>query len=108
MTPDTTMLSVVVTISVVTFALRAAPFVAMERIANSEFLKYLGARMPVGVMVILVAFTIKDENFFEYPYGLPYVLPATLTIALYIKLRNPLVAILAGLLMHMLIVNVVL
>lgn len=102
------MLSVVLTISAVTIALRAAPFLAMERIANSEFLRYLGARMPVGVMVILVAFTVKDENLFKYPYGLPYVLPAALTIVLYTKLRNPLVAILAGLLLHMLIVNVVL
>lgn len=108
MTPDTTMLWVVLTISAVTFALRAAPFLAMERIGSSVILRYLGARMPVGVMVILVAFTVKDENFLRYPYGLSHVLPAGLTILLYLKLRNPLVAILAGLLLHMLIVNVVL
>ncbi len=107
MTPDTTMLAVVLTISAVTFALRA-PFLAMERIASGPFLRYLGARMPVGVMVILVPFTVKDENFLRYPYGLPHLIPAGLTILLYMRLRNPLVAILAGLLLHMLIVNVVL
>jgi branched-subunit amino acid transport protein AzlD len=108
MTPDTTMLSVVLTIAAVTFALRAAPFLAMERIEHSAFLRYLGARMPVGVMVILVAFTVKDESLIRYPYGLPHVLPAALTVLLYLKLRNPLVAILAGLVLHMVIVNVVL
>ncbi len=108
MTPDATMLSVVLTISAVTFVLRAAPFLAMERIDRSSFLKYLGVRMPVGVMIILVAFTVKDENFFSYPYGVPHLLPATLTILLYIRLRNPLVGILAGLLLHMFIINVVL
>jgi branched-subunit amino acid transport protein AzlD len=107
MTPDTRMLSVVVTISVVTIALRAAPFLAMDRIARSGYLRNLGAQMPIGVMVLLVAYTIKDENFMRYPYGLPHIAAAALTVVLYLTIRNSLVAIVSGLALYMVLVNLV-
>ena len=107
MIPDTRMLSVVVTISVVTVALRALPFLAMDRIARSGYLRHLGAQMPIGVMILLVAYTIKDENFMKYPYGVPHITAAGLTIVLYLTIRNTLLAIVAGLALYMVLVNLV-
>jgi branched-subunit amino acid transport protein AzlD len=107
MVPDTRMLAIVLTISLVTIALRAVPFVAMDTIARSSYLRYLGTQMPIGVMLLLVAYTVKDENFLEYPYGLPHILAGGLTVLLYITVKNSLVAILAGLALFMLLVNLV-
>jgi branched-subunit amino acid transport protein AzlD len=101
------MLSIVLTISVVTVSLRALPFFAMERIARSGYLRYLGQQMPIGVMVLLVAYTIRNESFVEYPYGIPHVSAAALTIFLYLTVRNSLVAIMSGLVLYMLLVNLV-
>ena len=107
MISDPRMFSIVLTISLVTISLRALPFFAMDRIARSGYLRYLGQQMPIGVMVLLVAYTIRNESFVKYPYGIPHVTAAALTIFLYLTVKNSLVAIMSGLVLYMVLVNVV-
>ena len=45
---------------VVTFTLRAAPFLLIDRLRDSAAVAWLGARMPVGIMVILVVHTLRE------------------------------------------------
>ena len=46
----------------VTVVLRAAPFVALTRLRDSQVVRYLGRTMPAGVMVVLVVYTLRDTT----------------------------------------------
>ena len=50
----------------ITFALRAAPFVFLRRVRDSALLAYLGRTMPAAVMLILVVYTL---HVFLFPAG---------------------------------------
>jgi branched-subunit amino acid transport protein AzlD len=46
----------------ITWTLRAAPFAALAPLRQSGLLEYLGEHMPVGIMFILTAYTLKDTD----------------------------------------------
>lgn len=68
---DAQAIAVIATISVVTVLLRVVPFVALDRLSSNGYLRYLGAKMPTGVMILLVAYTLKNLDLTKYPYGCP-------------------------------------
>ncbi|HET8992305.1 MULTISPECIES: branched-chain amino acid transporter permease [unclassified Rhodococcus (in: high G+C Gram-positive bacteria)] len=78
---------------VVTVALRAAPFVALSALKHSAVVDFLGRTMPVGVMIILVMYTLRDV-------GATTWLPATIglsgTIAMHLWRRNAALSTVAG------------
>lgn len=60
--PSTTYLLAVVLVSAaVTWLLRAAPFAFLAPLRRSALLPYLNASMPVGVMTILVIYTLLSS-----------------------------------------------
>ncbi len=99
--------AVIMTISAVTIGLRALPFMALERLASSHYLRYLGVRMPIGVMIILVAYTLKDLDITAYPYGLPQFVALALSIGLYWITNNSLLSIGSALGIYLVTVNMV-
>jgi len=107
MTGDARAASVIFTIAAVTVGLRVLPFVALDMLTSSRYLRYLGVRMPTGVMIILVAYTLKDLDVTAYPYGLPELISLFTASVLYWIKNNALLAIAAGLAVFMLAVNVV-
>ncbi len=100
-------LSVILTISAVTVSLRLIPFLALEKLSSSNYLRFLGEKMPTGVMVLLVAYTLKDLTITEYPYGLPHLGALVLSVALYWKTNNSLLSIGLGLALYMVVVNTI-
>ena len=46
----------------VTVALRWLPFVLIRALRGSELVRVLGVTMPVGVMIVLVAFTMVGRT----------------------------------------------
>ena len=78
---------------VVTVALRAAPFLALSALKHSAVVDFLGRTMPVGVMIILVMYTLRDV-------GATTWLPATIglsgTIAMHLWRRNAALSTVAG------------
>jgi branched-subunit amino acid transport protein AzlD len=107
MLSDPRALSVILAISVVTIFLRLIPFLALEKLSSSSYLQFLGEKMPTGVMVLLVAYTLKDQTVTKYPYGLPHLGALLVSVALYWKTRNSLLAIGLGLAMYMVAVNMI-
>ena len=67
----------------VTWALRAVPFAMLAPLRHSALLAYVGDRMPVGVMVILAAYTVQDTD----PAALASVGPTLLALAVTIGLH---------------------
>lgn len=48
--------------ALITWALRAVPFALLRPIQESNYLHYLGERMPLGIMTILAIHTLKQTE----------------------------------------------
>ena len=91
-----TILVLVADITVVTYALRLAPFVALRRVQDSALVAFLGRVMPMGVMVILVVYTLSHVDVTVAPNGLREAAALGVTIALHLWRRNVALSLLAG------------
>ncbi len=105
MTSNLRAFSVIITISVVTIGLRYTPILLMKHLGKNGYLRYIGERMPPGVMILLVLYTLKDKDVTRYPYGLPDLVALALSVLIYWKSRNALLAIAAGLAFYIFAVN---
>ncbi|OBF28735.1 AzlD domain-containing protein [Mycobacterium sp. ACS4331] len=58
--PDNAHIAVLVLVAAaVTWALRAVPFAVLAPMRHSAVVKYLSVHMPVGVMVMLMIYTLR-------------------------------------------------
>lgn len=86
----------------VTVALRAAPFVALTRLRDSQVVRYLGRTMPAGIMVVLVVYTLRDTTT-ELGSWVPAAAALTLTLAVHLAFRRAALSILLGTAAYMLL-----
>ena len=70
--------------AVVTWALRALPFTAPARLRASTAVDYLGARIPLGVMVILLAYSLRSLPPADPVRALPDILALAATLGLHL------------------------
>jgi branched-subunit amino acid transport protein AzlD len=95
--PDTPYLIAAVAASAaITWGLRALPFAVLAPLRTSVVVGYLGARMPLGVLVILIAYTMRGLPLAHPARALPDVLALAVTIALHLWRRNAVLSILGG------------
>ncbi len=80
----------------VTWVLRAIPFAMLAPLRNSALLSYLGERMPVGIMCILVIYTLADVNLRSASEVLPASIALAVTIGLHLWRHNAIVSIFTG------------
>ncbi|AKK12177.1 branched-chain amino acid transporter permease [Corynebacterium uterequi] len=98
--------AVLLPICVVTVVLRAVPFELRGRLGASGFFAQLGRWMPVGVMTVLVVYTLAGAV--DSPGGLvPGLLAAAVTVGVHLWARRAAVSILVGTLTYMVLVNAV-
>ena len=93
--------------AVITFALRALPFLIFGKRETPKFIVYLGKVLPYAMMGMLVVFCFKGVKITQYPYGLPELIAGTITVALHAWRRNTLISILCGTVSYMLLVQLV-
>lgn len=80
----------------VTFALRALPFLIVDRLRTSRAVEYLGAHLPVGIMLILVIYTLRETPLTAAPHGLPELCALAVTVGLHLWRGSHILSILAG------------
>ncbi|HZK32348.1 MAG TPA: AzlD domain-containing protein [Corynebacterium sp.] len=96
--------AVVVPIAVITVVLRALPFRARRALGDSELVKLLGLTMPVGVMTVLVIYTLAGTG--DAPGGLVAgLLGVAATLAVHLRWQRPALSILAGTVSYMALIN---
>lgn len=99
--------AVLLPIALVTVLLRALPFSFRRLLNASPFIDYLGAYMPVGVMVVLVIYTVSGMG--STPGGMwAGLFAGALTLALHIWRRSAALSIFTGTVVYMLLVNILL
>lgn len=80
----------------VTYMLRLAPFVALRRVRDSAVVDHLARTMPLGVMAILVVYTVSTVDLTAAPHGLPEAGGVGVTAALHLWRRNAMLSIIGG------------
>ncbi|GGA54983.1 putative branched-chain amino acid transport protein [Pseudoclavibacter endophyticus] len=80
----------------ITWTMRAAPFAILRTMRNGQLLAYLGERMPVGVMVILAAYTVRDIELAAGPSAVPAVVGLAATIGLHLWRGNMTLSMFGG------------
>ena len=99
-------LAVMVPIALVTVLLRVVPFSIRKSLGSSSLVRLLGVTMPVGVMTVLVVYTLAGPT--SAPGGLlPGLLAVAATLALHLWLKKPAWSILLGTAFYMVLVNLV-
>jgi branched-subunit amino acid transport protein AzlD len=95
--PDMPYLIIAVAVaSTVTWGLRALPFTVLAPLRASAVIGYLRARMPLGVMVILLTYTLRGLPLAVPVRALPAMLALAATVGLHLWRRNAVLSILGG------------
>lgn len=89
-------LSGVLISAAITWTLRAAPFAMLAPLRKSELLAYLGERMPVGIMLILAAYTMRDLELADLASGPSALAALAVTIGLHLWRGNAMLSIFVG------------
>lgn len=98
--------AVIIPAGIVMFLLRALPFALTRYLKGSPFIDFLAVLMPVGVMTVLVVYTIAGEA--GNPGRFWSALAAlVITFALHAWKRRADVSIFVGTAAYMLLVNLV-
>lgn len=80
----------------VTWALRALPFAVLAPMRHSVIVRYLSLHMPLGVMVMLALYTVRDVAEAAGRQQVWMVIAVLVTAGLQLWRRHALLSILAG------------
>ncbi len=86
--------------AVVTWTLRAAPFAVLAPMRNSAVVATLRRHMPLGVLCILAAYTLRDIPTGSAAAALPLVVAVAVTVGLHLWRRHMLLSIAVGTAVH--------
>jgi branched-subunit amino acid transport protein AzlD len=106
MPPTPYLFAAVAVSAAVTWALRALPFTVLAPLRASAAVGYLSARMPLGVMVILLAYTLRNLPLADPGQALPDALALPATVGLHLWRRNAVLSILGGTAIHVVLATV--
>ena len=99
-------LMAIMVMGMVTFALRALPFLAARWLRESPRIMALGRVLPSAIMVILLLHSVRDlSQRSATPYFLAELVSVLLVLVLQWFSRQPLLSILAGTGLYMLWIN---
>lgn len=102
----TPILAVLVPVGIVTVLLRWFPFAFVKALKGSQFISMLGFTMPVGVMTVLVVYTVFGQMR-DTGNVLAPIAAAAVTAGLHLWRRNSGLSIFGGRLFYMALVNLV-
>ena len=103
------MLYAVATIAVValvTWGLRAAPFLLFGNRPLPKTMRYLGKALPPAIMTVLVIDCLRNTRFDHSPFGIPELAACALVALLQIVKKNMYLSIIAGTVCYMVLIRV--
>jgi branched-subunit amino acid transport protein AzlD len=104
-TEPTHIAAMVLVSAAVTWILRALPFAVLAPMRRSVVVRYLSLHMPLGIMVILAFYTVRDVPGASVTYRWAAVAALTVTVGLHLWRRNALLSIAGGTVVNVLIVS---
>ena len=93
-------------VSLVTWGLRAAPFLLFGSRPLPKTMRYLGKVLPPAIMTVLVIYCLRNTSFERSPFGIPELAACTLVALLQIIKKNMYLSIIAGTVCYMVLIRV--
>lgn len=91
-----------------TFITRSLAFFAFPAHRETpKFVVYLGRVLPYAITAMLIVYCLKEVRLGSYPYGAPELIGVLVVSALYLTIKNSLVAIGVGTIMYMLMIQLI-
>lgn len=94
-------------VSLVTIAIRFAPFILLSGRETPKVITYLGKVLPYAIMGMLVVYCLKGMTFSSVSGFLPEIIASIVVVVSYLIKRNTLVSIIIGTVCYMLLVQLV-
>ncbi len=87
-------------VTFISWGMRILPFAIGPYLKRFSFLNKLEAMLPCCLLIMITAYTIRDINFREAPFGLPEIVALTGVVLTQVWLRSSLVSMIVGVLIH--------
>ena len=98
-------LAVIGVIAVVTWALRAFPFLLFGNRPLPKVIRYLGKALPAAIFGMLVVYCLKNVDVITGAHGVPELIAIGIVTILHLWKRNMLLSIGGGTVCYMLLVQ---
>ena len=98
-------IAVIGVIAVVTWALRAFPFLLFGNRPLPKVIRYLGKALPPAIMTVLVIYCLRDTSFSQSPFGIPELAACALVVILQAVRKNMYLSIIAGTVCYMVLIR---
>ena len=92
-------------VALVTWVLRALPFLLFGKKPLPKTMQYLGHVLPPAIMTVLVFYCLRNTSFTSSPYGIPEILSCLVVALLHIRRRNMYLSIIAGTICYMFLIR---
>lgn len=92
--------------AIVTWFLRAFPFLLFGSRPLPKTVQYLGKALPPAIMTILVIYCLRNTTFSQSPYGIPELVACALVVVLQIVRKNMYLSIIAGTICYMVLMRI--
>lgn len=89
-------LSCIAVSAAITWTMRAVPFAMLKPLRRSSLLAYLGEHMPVGIMLILAVYTVRDIDLGHAPSIVSTIAGLAVTVSLHLWRGNMMLSIFGG------------
>ena len=99
-------MAVIGVIAIVTWFLRAFPFLLFGSRPLPKIVQYLGKALPPAIMTVLVIYCLRNTTFSQSPYGIPELLACALVVVLQIVRKNMYLSIIAGTICYMVLMRI--
>ena len=99
-------IAVIGVIAVVTWALRAFPFLLFGNRPLPKVIRYLGKALPPAIMTVLVIYCLRNTSFSQSPFGIPELAACALVVILQVARKNMYLSIIAGTVCYMILIRV--
>ena len=99
-------IAVIGVVAIVTWALRAFPFLLFGNRPLPKVIIYLGKALPPAIMTVLVIYCLRDISFIQSPFGIPELAACALVVILQVVRKNMYVSIIAGTACYMILIRV--
>ena len=99
-------IAVIGVIAVVTWVLRAFPFLLFGNRPLPKVIRYLGKALPPAIMTVLVIYCLRDTSFSQSPFGIPELAACALVVILQVVRKNMYLSIIAGTVCYMILIRV--
>lgn len=98
-------LLLIATMSLVTIAIRFAPFIVFKK-GTPKIIEYLGDVLPYSIMAMLVVYCLKDTSFESFTSFLPELIAVIYTIVIHKLKHNILLSIVTATILCMFLITI--